>query len=94
MFRITENRIPAVIVDGNKSMGYETDRKLYFFRLAVMWLLSFWVFLKKLIFSSKLETTTFWFDGISPLCNRGYLSWLNIGVIYPFLLRQDGAIIY
>src|SRR3989344_4342330 len=72
---------------------FETNRWPYLLTLPISWALTLWVIGKKLICQllgrKGLETNTFWFDGLGPLCRKikdGAASWRALDVIYNWHL--------
>ena len=88
-----ENEMP-ITVDNDHSVGYETNNWLYVLRLPIIWMLAFWVALKKIILGPKLKINTLWFDGLSPTCREmkeNAMHWkaLDIAYNYKFKKKND-----
>lgn len=80
------DKIP-VIFDQDKNIVYERNELGCYVKLPIMWLLTFWVILKKVILGNNLKTNTFWFDGLSKSCRQikeGAASWRALDIIYNF----------
>ncbi|MDP3992978.1 MAG: class I SAM-dependent methyltransferase family protein [bacterium] len=59
-----------------------------------MWVLTIWVWVKKLLLGKILKTNTFWFDGASSICREvkdGAFSWKALEVIYNLPSYSEGT---
>ncbi len=87
----------CVAVRIDRGPEYETDALIYRLILPIMWLLAFWVFLKKKIariFGKGLKTNTFWFDGVSATCRavkEGATSWRALDILYNYQFGIHGT---
>ena len=89
-----KNKI-SIIIDNNSSIGYEKNHWTDVCKWPLMWLLAFWVALKKKILGSKLEINTFWFDGLSPICRKvkeNSTSWKALNIIYNYRPGKDKSL--
>ena len=89
-----ENEMP-ITVDNDHSVGYETNNWLYVLRLPIIWMLAFWVALKKIILGPKLKINTLWFDGLSPICRKvkeNATTWKALDIIYNYQPRRDKSL--
>ncbi|MDO8436039.1 MAG: class I SAM-dependent methyltransferase family protein [bacterium] len=87
-------KIP-VVIDRDINISYENNWWLYCATLPIMWVLTFWVILKKKIFRNNLETNTLWFDGLSKSCRQvkeGAASWHALDVIYNFPFGRESKV--
>jgi SAM-dependent methyltransferase len=80
-------KIPVipVIVDDNPNLGYEKKSWFYFLMIPIIWLLAFWVAIKKKILGPNLKINTFWFDGASKNCREikeNATKWKALDIIY------------
>jgi SAM-dependent methyltransferase len=80
-------KIPVipVIVDDNPNLGYEKKSRFYFLMMPIIWLLAFWVAIKKKILGPNLKINTFWFDGASKNCREikeNATKWKALDIIY------------
>jgi len=85
-----------VIIDNNPTLGYEKKKGSDVFRLPIMFILTLWVTLKKLILGSKIKTNTFWFDGISPVCREikeNAMRWKALDIAYNYEFKKDNAFV-
>ena len=88
-----DNKIPIKTLD-ETCFDFEKNKRFYFFRFIIMWLLIIWVWLKKIFFGSKIKTNTFWFDGVSPVCRKikeGAFSWKALDIIYNYDFSKTGS---
>lgn len=82
-----KNQIP-IIVDDDPDLGYETNHQTDIYKWPLMWLLAFWVALKKKVLGLiglNPKINTFWFDGISQKCRKvkeNATSWRALDIIY------------
>jgi len=86
-----ESQIP-VTIDDSLSLGYEKRSWIWFLMLPLMWLLAFWVALKKKILGPNLKTNTFWFDGIGSICRKikeNATKWKAVDIIYNYQSGKD-----
>lgn len=86
-----ENKI-SVIIDNNPNLRYEKKIRFYFLMLPIIWLLAFWVAIKKKILGPNLKINTFWFDGVSPICREvkeNATNWKALDIIYNYIPRED-----
>lgn len=68
------------------------EKNLFWYRVAlpVMWMLTVWVFCKKMLyglFGSQPSINTFWFDGLGTSCRgikEGVASWKALDIIYKY----------
>ena len=75
------------------------ERQVLLYRLVLplMWVLTFWVMLKKTLvgfLGLKLKVNTFWVDGLSPssaAIKEGAASWRSLDVIYNFDAHKGNA---
>lgn len=77
-------KIP-VIVDDNPELGYEKTTWTYFLMMPIIYLLTFWVAIKKKILGPNLKTNTFWVDGISPIwreIKEKAATWRALDIVY------------
>ena len=79
------------------NMVMERQVLLYRLVLPLMWVLTFWVMLKKTLvgfLGLKLKVNTFWVDGLSPssaAIKEGAASWRSLDVIYNFDAHKGNA---
>ncbi|MCK5044211.1 class I SAM-dependent methyltransferase family protein [Candidatus Parcubacteria bacterium] len=76
-----------VTVLQDKELNLEKKRWLYYFTLPLMWVLAFYVAIKKKFFKSNSEINTFWFDGLSSSCRKikeGAKGWQALDIIYNY----------
>ena len=64
-----ENKI-WVMIDNDPLIGYEKNSWVDILRLPLIWILAFWVALKKKILGQGIKINTLWFDGLSPTCRE------------------------
>jgi len=86
-----ENKIP-IIIDADRSLGYEKNKLSYIFRLPLIWVLALWVGLKKKILGSELKLNTYWFDGLSSTCRKvkeNATTWKALDIIYNYCPERD-----
>ena len=86
-----ENEMP-ITVDNDHSVGYETNNWLYVLRLPIIWMLAFWVALKKIILGPKLKINTLWFDGLSPTCREmkeNARKWRALDITYNYNFKKE-----
>ncbi len=86
MIKKIKNKI-SIKIDNNPNLIYERKRWKYFLISPFMFILIFWVAIKKMIFGSKLKTNTFWVDGISPICREvkdGAKGWRAVDILYNY----------
>ncbi|MBZ9578727.1 class I SAM-dependent methyltransferase family protein [Patescibacteria group bacterium] len=86
-----ENKIP-VIIDDDPSAEYEKNKWSCICKLPLMWILAFWVALKKKVLGSKLKINTYWFDGSSPICRKvkeNATTWRALDIIYNYYPGKD-----
>lgn len=72
-------------VDADPKMQYEKTKWIYYFASPLMYLLGFWVMIKKIVFGKKIKTNTFWFDGASPVCREikeNAQGWRAVDILY------------
>lgn len=84
------NKIP-IIIDNDPSMGYEKERWSSIYRLPLMWILAFWVALKKKIWGRNLKINTFWVDGASLTCREikeKAATWRALDIVYNHRFGQ------
>lgn len=84
-----------IVIDQDRSLGYEKQRRLYLLSLPIMWILTIWVASKKKVLRNKPKINTFWFDGLSLPCRRikeGAGSWYALDIIYDFEFGQQNGI--
>jgi 2-polyprenyl-3-methyl-5-hydroxy-6-metoxy-1,4-benzoquinol methylase len=80
-----------VTVDNDSVLGYEKKVLSNIFKLPIMFILTFWVALKKTIFGHNLKTNTFWFDGISPICREikeNAMHWRALDIAYNYKFQE------
>jgi hypothetical protein len=80
-----------ILIDNDSALGYETKEGVNTFNLPIIFILTLWVALKKIIFGSKLKTNTFWFDGISPACREvkeNAMHWRALDIVYNYKLEK------
>jgi predicted O-methyltransferase YrrM len=85
-----------MIVDNDSVLGYEKKVWTNIFKLPIMFILTLWVALKKLILGSKIKTNTFWFDGISPICREikeNAMKWRALDIAYNYKFKKDNAFV-
>lgn len=90
MIEKKENKI-SIKIDNNPNLIYERKRWKYFLASPFIFILTFWVAIKKMIFGSKLKTNTFWVDGISPICREvkdNAKGWRALDILYNYKFRQ------
>jgi len=86
-----KNKI-IITTDNDQSLKYEKSGWSYFLMVPIMFILTFWVALKKKIFGPNLKINTLWFDGISPACREvkeNATSWRALDIIYKYIPGQD-----
>jgi len=85
-----------VIIDNDPTLGYEKKMGSDVFKLPIMFILTLWVTLKKLILGPKIKTNTFWFDGISPVCRtikENAMRWKALDIAYNYEFKKDSAFV-
>jgi len=83
-----------IIIDSDSSLGYETKVLSNIFKFPLIFILTIWVALKKMILGSKLRTNTFWFDGISPVCRKikeNAMRWKALDTAYNYEFKKDNT---
>lgn len=86
-----KTKIP-IVIDNDPSLGYERNDWTEIYKLPIMWILAFWVALKKKILGSKLKINTVWFDGLSPTCREvkeNATTWRALDIIYNYCPGKD-----
>lgn len=69
---------------------FEQRKNFLLLRLIVMWILTIWVFFKKVflrLFQKEPKMNTLWFDGLSAVCRsvkENAFSWRALDIIYNF----------
>lgn len=77
--------IPEVAPYSESDLAFENRKTLVPLMFIIMWLLTAWVALKKLLIGEKLHVNSFWFDGISYECRQvkeSAFSWKALEVVY------------
>jgi len=86
-----KNKI-IITTDNDQSLKYEKSGWSYFLMVLIMFILTFWVALKKKIFGPNLKINTLWFDGISPVCRevkKNATGWRALDIIYNYTSGKD-----
>jgi len=89
--QIKSGEIP-VIIDDNPNLRYEKKSCIYFLMILFMFILTFWVALKKKVLGQKLKINTLWFDGISSVCREvkeNATGWKALDIIYNYTPGKD-----
>lgn len=77
-------------IDDDRSLCYERRKFVYLCCLPLMWILTFWVRVKKLLWKPKINT--FWFDGLSVACRNikeGSGSWKALDIICNYKFGKE-----
>jgi ubiquinone/menaquinone biosynthesis C-methylase UbiE len=84
-----------IVIDQDRSLGYERKRWVYLLSLPIMWILTIWVASKKKVLRIEPKINTFWVDGLSLPCREikeGAGSWQALDIIYNFEFGQQNGI--
>jgi hypothetical protein len=86
----------SIIIDNDPSKNYEKEKWIYILFTPIMFLLTFWVVIKKLILGPNLKTNSFWVDGISPISREikeGAQGWRAIDILYNYKFGKEKGIV-
>jgi hypothetical protein len=85
-----------VIVDNDPSLNYEIKRWPHNLAFPLIWILTFWVIMKKTFFffgKIKPNINTLWVDGLSQECRQikeGSGSWRALDIAYNYQFGKSG----